>query len=525
MRKTANKIRRETKVIVSTETEETFTQENSSEISNPNNEIALTYVYSKMQHQYEVFTYLAEVDLVIFVAEPMPTPPEINDAWVRRYDWIIARVLKDEGFRATLNDLIQDLDETDPVADQTQNPFAMMQKQAEDRFASFAQSGNQGNPPNQGLSIPDIYAEPQRVYEQYLKDRATRDRANALRDLRRERLLQHIRDNILYYCRAIWSEEDADHRLLRYKKENRRLPLVWEGATGDPQDLLAHPTAFSPWFGAPLLNWIDPTGPIGFHGNYAVFELRPVSEEEAAGLISNDDHARAIQIDNSYLFSITDLLAVMAGPYVDGFGNLEDPALRALRDPTNPRAPFVLDPTALTAPSDELVGDIISYLPRLQGDPDIHPSAIADLQGNPIRDPADAAHRRLLHPISTDDFGEYLYRKNGTRRFLIDSNNLQVDISVGNGAALEPFKRAHRFLDVLGAYEGVIASRLKNIRRENLVDDPREFDPDLAKVVIIGGGSAASVAASEAALLEARGGLARPDMEPATAGETTAANT
>jgi hypothetical protein len=139
----------------------------------------------------------------------------------------------------------------------------------------------------------------------------------------------------------------------------------------------------------------------------------------------------------AYLFSIMDLLGAMAAPYMDASGNLLDTALKAFRDPNNPRAPFVLDPMVLSEPSDDLVGDVVSYLPRLQGDPDTTLSAIADLQGNPVRDPADAAHRRLLRVISTDDFGEYLYRKNGTRRFLVDSNNLQVDIAFGSGAALE----------------------------------------------------------------------------------------
>jgi hypothetical protein len=369
------------------------------------------------------------------------------------------------------------------------------------QFAAFTQTGNQGNPPNQGLSIPDIYSEPQRIYERYLKDNASRTRANYLRDIRRARLVRHIRDNILYYCRAIWAEEDADQRLLRYAKENRRVPLVWEGPTGN---LLDAPTIFIPYYSGRVVDWIDPMGPVGFHANCSVYSLRPVSQDEADLLISDKEQREANENDNSYLVSIIDLLSVMAAPYLDSSGMLLDPALRLFRDPNDQRNAYVRDPNLLTRPSDDLVGDIVSYLPRLQGDP-AGPSVISDRQGRPIRDPRDLGPvpKLLLHPISTDDFGEYLYRKNGTRRFLVDTNSPLVDILPGTGSALEPYKRLHRFADALSAYEELISARLKNLRRGALLNEKGEFDPDIAKVVIVGGSSTDAVASSEAAVTRA----------------------
>ena len=61
----------------------------------------------------------------------------------------------------------------------------------------------------------------------------------------------------------------------------------------------------------------------------------------------------------------------------------------------------------------------------------------------------------LQNPVSAEDWGMYQYRKNGTRRFLVDSNNLYISIRTGEGVALEPFKRAHRYVDVLKAFEGI----------------------------------------------------------------------
>jgi len=72
VQKTANKVRMESKLLVSTEGEETFEATTASEVQNPNDEIAVTYVYSKLQRQYEVFTHLNEVNTVVFVAEDMP---------------------------------------------------------------------------------------------------------------------------------------------------------------------------------------------------------------------------------------------------------------------------------------------------------------------------------------------------------------------------------------------------------------------------------------------------------------------
>jgi hypothetical protein len=90
MQKIASKIRNETKVVVSTETEETFETTSSSEIQNPNDEIAVTYVYSKLQNQYEVRGW-PEIQNVVMVAEPLPRRPRRFHDQVKANDWIIAR--------------------------------------------------------------------------------------------------------------------------------------------------------------------------------------------------------------------------------------------------------------------------------------------------------------------------------------------------------------------------------------------------------------------------------------------------
>jgi hypothetical protein len=75
----------------------------------------------------------------------------------------------------------------------------------------------------------------------------------------------------------------------------------------------------------------------------------------------------------------------------------------------------------------------------------------------------------------------------------VDSDNLYVSLLLGEGIALEPFKRAHRVIDVLRALESRRADELKNERRQTLQTDVLHFDPDIEKVVVAGNGSADSL--------------------------------
>ena len=368
MQKSASKIRRETKVTVSTESEETFEREQFSEISNPNNEMAITYEYLKLQQQYEVFTYLAEVQSVIFVAEYLPPPGEIGKDWVRKHDWIIAKVLKDESHRQTLNDLIQDVDEKDLLEDVSGDPFEDMIGVASEKFASFEpNTGAQGG----GLTVPDIYAEPQRIYREHLKEEAARKRANNIRDIKRNRLYDHIRGNILHYCQAIWSHEDPEQRILRYKKENRRVPIEWRAPLAIQQ--IGQQIQYTPTGkDAPLWELVDPTGPLGYMGNYAVFGLRPLPEQE----LPDELNRGGIIIDIDRYFkniSLDTLMSRLREDYVDDDGTLLDPALTSFIRQTekevyiNPEAEEKVykDRNMLKTLSDSKVIDFLSYLPRL----------------------------------------------------------------------------------------------------------------------------------------------------------------
>jgi len=500
MRKTAEKIRRDTKVTISTESEQTVETEQFSEIKNPNHEIAITYEYHKLQHQYEVFTRLAEMQMVVFVAEDLPTPEQLYDSRViegliRTYDWIFAKVLKDESYRETLNEISQNDYQTEDL--DTAGKLTGMLDTAKSEFAKFhPETGGQG-----GLSLPDIYSEPQRIYQEEIRAREERRRANMVRKHKFDRLSTHIRQNLLYYFQAIWAHEPPDQRLLRYKKEGRRVPIEWRGTIALFQNVGAPSSPnlsdFTPTGReAELWEIIDPTGPIGYIGNYAVFGLKPLadhremSQTSLVGRRYDDWVIPGVEQQGELVIGVNEVLGELASPYTDPVtGLLKDPAWDLFQREAQKRTGLFGRVRQLT---DEEVYDFISYLPRLA-------YQLLDGNGDVMR----GANDELKRPISHDEWGEYLYRKNNTRRFLVDSNNVYLNIRASGGAALEPFKRAHRYLDVLRAAEELRGERLKNIRRANLAASEHAFDPDIQKVVIVGDGTAAMAATAGAQTTEA----------------------
>ena len=82
----------------STETETT----ESGEISNRNNEITVTYLFYELQRRYKISESLYRVRPVILIAQDVPPPHEVDEAWLIENQWIIARVLLDESLRPAL---------------------------------------------------------------------------------------------------------------------------------------------------------------------------------------------------------------------------------------------------------------------------------------------------------------------------------------------------------------------------------------------------------------------------------------
>jgi hypothetical protein len=473
MQKIASKTRNETKVSVSTEFESSYEATTATEIQNPNDEIAITYVYSKLQTQYEVLTALAEVHDVVMVAEDLPTPAEIGFDWVKRHDWIIAKALLDDSFRDALASISQEVPHPDGGA-----LLADLKKARDDsigHLGSFA-----GAAAALSATSIDFTRESQRAYRTTARERLERLRHDYALDAKRHRLYEHIRQNLLHYCRAVWQQEDPQQRILRYRKRDLQVPVDWmflprlapqmtidefaecfgqDSESGLTGEFRADPEGRT----VPLVDLVNPAGPIGFYGNYALFYLRPEFTGEGG---------------------FQQLLDIFKAPYTAFDPELQqtvvvDPVLAQIAARV---AENEIADEAIKACQDEM----IDYVPELR---------LAYLKARRSDDPAKL--QEFLDDLGPFRrcFAEYLFRKQQARRFLVDSNNLMIDILPGRGSALEPFKQAHRAIDALKAEEDRVRASLENQRRRALMANAAFGDPDVDRLVVVADGEKIDLAA------------------------------
>lgn len=103
--KSAQEVRQERIVEITTEETEDFEYTETTEITNPNDEIAVTFLFYDLERRYRLRERLHRVVPVVLVAQEFPQPHEINPAWLIAHDWILKRVILDDSFLPTLNAL------------------------------------------------------------------------------------------------------------------------------------------------------------------------------------------------------------------------------------------------------------------------------------------------------------------------------------------------------------------------------------------------------------------------------------
>jgi hypothetical protein len=100
--KAAEEHRSEVTVEVSSSVTEETSAEESGEISNPNDELPVTYMFYELQRRYQIKEKLKRVLPVVLVAQEFPAPGEIDDDWIVRHDWILRRAMLDDSFTPAL---------------------------------------------------------------------------------------------------------------------------------------------------------------------------------------------------------------------------------------------------------------------------------------------------------------------------------------------------------------------------------------------------------------------------------------
>ena len=288
--KAAQEYKDERSVEITTEETDSSEYTESGVIVNPNDELSVTYLFYELQRRYRVSEQLHRVQPVVMVAQEVPAPHQITEAWVIAHDWIINRALLDDSFRPALTylgtksvgedfalrELRKNLRQQRNIVETLRLEYAMATQEAESRYAALEAAigrrigeeeaedtdswfsdigeffGGGGQSPEAAkareLAAKDAHqfaverAEKQgAALNQEIRtlSAVTREYNDTLRkhldnETRVHRLLVHIRQNIFHYMQAIWSMEPPDQRFLRLHKV--KVPTVELDTVPDPQD-------------------------------------------------------------------------------------------------------------------------------------------------------------------------------------------------------------------------------------------------------------------------------------------------
>ena len=101
--KAAQEYRNERALEVKTTDELTAETTTSGELSNPNNELTVTYLLYELERQYTISERIHRVTPVVLVAQDVPAPNEITESWLLAHEWILRRVLLDDSLAMALD--------------------------------------------------------------------------------------------------------------------------------------------------------------------------------------------------------------------------------------------------------------------------------------------------------------------------------------------------------------------------------------------------------------------------------------
>jgi hypothetical protein len=283
---------------IEVDTEESFTSEysESGTIVNPNEELSLTCLFYELQRRYRVSEQLYRVMPVVLVAQQVPYPNQITEAWIVANDWILNRSLLDDSFRPTLQyiaqknvgddfsirELRKNLRQQRTLVTQLQLEFSKLKQDVENKYAAMDRAVRERIQEEHDKRTyrwwfwwndhdrPDEMPDPEmaKALEQAATDehkyavekaekvalsvqrevnalhQITLDYNAAMRDhldklAQTRRLIAHFKNNILYYMQAIWSMEPPDQRYMRLYKvmvpqfEASRTCIVADEAAAD----------------------------------------------------------------------------------------------------------------------------------------------------------------------------------------------------------------------------------------------------------------------------------------------------
>lgn len=267
--KSAEEYRSENKLDVTTTSSEEYEEATSGEISNPNDELAVTYLFYELQRRYEISEKIRKITPVILVANEVPRPDEIDEDWLLVHDWILRRSILDDSFLPALSHLhmsavgdeisvevlcsnfemqlevvsavqqqiathARALSEARTAMDVAVSRYAGSQAQEGilEKIGGWLFGSGSDDPETRRIRMEaakEAFERAERK-EKELRSRleaevtalqsAAEEYAKALQEQfnRKTQILRlraHVKDNILHYMQAIWDNEPRDQRFFR----------------------------------------------------------------------------------------------------------------------------------------------------------------------------------------------------------------------------------------------------------------------------------------------------------------------
>ena len=489
--KAAEEYKQERTLQVETTESVESTAEDSGEISNPNDEIPVTYLFYQLQRRYRVSEEIRSVTPVVLVAQEFPKPSHIDNDWIVRHDWILRRCLLDDSFQPALNylaskivgdevalrELFENLQQHRRLVEEVKDEVIAIGAQVASRYTALelaiakhadavqAEESDGGIVPMPvGFLVEgsDVSVEATRLREESARDaleRAAKEEKELQARLDREttalasatdtyvkqlsehlnrvaqvdRLRVHIKQNIFYYMQAIWSHEPPDQRYFRLHDVS--VPRLVGTKTYDieiDEDAVPMPP-----------DWKKPHK-LTVHSDIDAEHL----EFDALGDVADLDNLMGFK-GNFMIFPMrerNDITDVMMTPYYDQVARLRDP---------DPLGDWTLQSFAeyVCCLKDELSEE--QFERKLPGLIETY---------------------RLLKEHGADD-GE----------IIVPTDSLYIEALPGVRPVLEDFKLLHRAVDVKRAMADVRAVELENLRMAaRLLAGERE-DPTIEKKVVIEG--------------------------------------
>lgn len=462
------------------ETKETYENEFSenTEISNPNDELTVTYLFYELQRRFEVSEQLYKITPVVLVPMPMPNPDkkEITQL-ILKYCWVINRVLLDDRFRPALDYIMTGLIGDEAAIKEMRSNIASIRNNITD-LASLVTDNKQKIIDAKNIFLDEWedldesnrkkYIEKNKYqvelskdavdqaiqHEQKLMEQMAAEQSNLLKMTQQLNQLTsayetklfeinvfrlHIKENIFYYMQAIWDYTHKDQLFMTLyddlvpviQARERALTLIGQAAELPPSitPLPAH-TALEvevrfEFEAEPidpevsLIQIADLDRPMGYKGNYMIFPMRQPN-------------------------AITEF---MMTPYLD-----EELGLR--------------DPDGLGHWTAEA---FIEYV-------------------NHLRATKTKAEFAAIEDALTLQFGRILSASRRlTEEIIVPTDSLFIEALPGKHPLLEDFKLMHRAMDVQKVQAEVRAIELENLRYAARLLNNEHEDPRIEKKIVVEG--------------------------------------